>query len=153
MNHSFYMGLAIKEAEKAFENGEVPVGVVIVHEERVIAKAHNQVELLKDPTAHAEILAITQAAEALQTKWLNEATLYTTLEPCVMCAGAIIHARVRNLFYGADDVKAGACGSALDVISSPKLNHLVNVTSGIEALKAEALLKSFFLKLRRKKGD
>ena len=144
------MNLALKEAERALEHNDVPVGAVIVHQGTLIAKAHNQVELLKDPTAHAEIMAITQAAAALKTKYLSDCTLYVTLEPCTMCAGAIILARIKTLWYGTHDEKLGACGSKFDVIHAPGHTHTVAVSSGLEAQKAEMLLKHFFVQIRKK---
>ena len=107
---------ALKEAEKAASVDEVPVGAVIVHKDKIIARGHNQIQRLKDPTAHAEIIAITSAANYLGTKWLNEASLYVTIEPCSMCAGAMVLARIKNLCYGASDPKTGACGSFIDIL-------------------------------------
>ena len=148
--HPYYMNLALKEAEKAYDEKEIPVGAVIIHDGSVIGKGHNQVEMLKDPTAHAEILAITAAASLLNSKWLYNADLYVTKEPCVMCAGAMVHARIKNLIFGASDTKAGACGSVLNVIQDPYLNHRVQVVSGIEESKCSSLLTSFFDRLRKK---
>src|SRR3990167_965949 len=122
---------ALKEARKAFEKDEVPVGAVIVSEGRIIARAHNQVELLKDPTAHAEMIAITQAASTLGSKWLNEASIYITIEPCSMCAGALVLARIKNIVFGAQDPKTGACGSIANIVNHKKLNHRIMVRSGI----------------------
>lgn len=149
-SHPYYMNLALKEAEKAYDEKEIPVGAVIIHDGSVIGKGHNQVEMLKDPTAHAEILAITAAASLLNSKWLYNADLYVTKEPCVMCAGAMVHARIKNLIFGASDTKAGACGSVLNVIQDPYLNHRVQVVSGIEESKCSSLLTSFFDRLRKK---
>jgi len=151
MNHEFYMKMALKEAEKAYEKEEVPVGCVIVREGQVIAKAHNQVELLKDPTAHAEMLALTQASSALveEKGRLPKSTLYVTLEPCSMCAGAIILARVENLFFGASDPKAGACGTLFNITDSPNLNHRVNVTGSLMEVESRSLLQTFFQNLRK----
>ena len=148
--HPYYMNLALKEAEKAYDEKEIPVGAVIIHDGSVIGKGHNQVEMLKDPTAHAEILAITAAASLLNSKWLYNADLYVTKEPCAMCAGAMVHARIKNLIFGASDTKAGACGSVLNVIQAPYLNHRVQVVSGIEESKCSSLLTSFFDRLRKK---
>ena len=146
-----YMGFALKEAQKAFEADEVPVGAVIVHENKIIARAHNQIETLKDPTAHAEMIAITQAASALGQKWLYEATLYVTIEPCSMCAGALVLARVKGIVFGAVDSKTGACGSVLNVVNNKQLNHRVEVVGGILEKECGSLLTEYF-KLRRKKA-
>jgi tRNA(adenine34) deaminase len=135
---------ALKEAEKAFEKKEVPIGAVVVFENRIIGKGHNQVETLKDPTAHAEIIAITSAASYLSSKALLGCTVYVTLEPCSMCAGAIVLAKIENLFFGAFDNKSGACGSVLDITNNKSLNHRLNVTGGILDNKCSDLLRSFF---------
>ncbi len=148
---SYGMSLALQEAEKAYDSREVPVGAVIIHDGFIIGKGHNQVETLKDPTAHAEIIAITAAAAHLESKWLYEANLYVTKEPCVMCAGAIVHARIKSLIFGASDIKAGACGTVLNVVQNSRLNHTVNVVSGIEKIKCSSLLTSFFEQLRKEK--
>ncbi|MCP4613043.1 MAG: nucleoside deaminase [Planctomycetes bacterium] len=145
------MSLAIKEAERAYEKKEIPVGAVVLFEGRVIGKGYNQVETLKDPTAHAEILAITAAASYLESKWLHEAELYVTKEPCPMCAGAIVLSRLKNLIIGAMDTKAGACGSVLNIVQHPKLNHKVQIISGIHEMQCSHILSSFFEELRRKK--
>ncbi len=141
----------MREAEKALEHKDVPVGAVIVQEGKILAKTHNQVELLRDPTAHAEILAITQAAASLGDKRLLDAILYVTLEPCPMCVGAIILARIKTLFYAAHDPKLGACGSCMDLITIPGLNHYVHISSGLEKEKSEKLLKHFFVSKRIQK--
>ena len=138
------MRLALNQAREAAEGGDVPVGALIYHEGELVAKAHNQREELQDPTAHAEILAITQAANALGSWRLEDCEMYVTLEPCAMCAGAIILARLPRLVYGATDPKAGACGSALDVLGCQKLNHRVNVRNGVLAEECGAILTSFF---------
>jgi len=145
------MGLALKEAEKAIEHKDVPIGAVIIHEGNILAKTHNQVELLRDPTAHAEILAITQAVATIGDKRLVDATMYVTLEPCPMCAGAIVLARIKTLFYAVHDPKLGACGSCMDIITTSGLNHYVQVSSGLEKEKSESLLKQFFAAQRAKK--
>jgi len=143
------MQAALREARASGEADEVPVGCVIVHDGAVIGRGHNQVEGLHDATAHAEILAIGAASNALQSWRLTECTLYVTLEPCAMCAGAMVLARVGRLVYGADDRKAGACGSVLDVIHERRLNHRVEVTHGVLADECGALLKAFFASKRR----
>jgi tRNA(adenine34) deaminase len=142
--HEIWMEYALKEAEKAYNKKELPVGAVIVFENRIIAKGHNQVETLKDPTAHAEILAITSAATYLSSKALLGCTLYVTLEPCSMCAGAIVLAKLENLYFGAYDNKAGACGSAFNITNNKSLNHKVKVYGGILDSKCSEILKSFF---------
>ena len=141
---------ALKEAEKAFREDEVPVGAVIVHSDKIIARGYNQVERLGDPTAHAEIIAITSAANYLGTKWLNQASLYVTIEPCSMCAGALVLARVENIFFGASDPKTGACGSVINIANHKKLNHRIKVTKGILELECSSLLKEFFRQKRKK---
>jgi len=153
MNHEYYMRLALKEAEKAYEKEEVPVGCVIVQKGQVLAKAHNQTELLKDPTAHAEMLALTQAASACADEKgrLTEATLFVTLEPCAMCAGALVWSRVKTLVYGANDPKAGACGTLFNIAESQDLNHRLEVVRGLMAEESKALLQEFFRSLRKEK--
>jgi tRNA(adenine34) deaminase len=145
----YYMQEALKEAWKAFQEEEVPVGAVIVHQGKIIARGHNQVERLKDPTAHAEIIAITSAANYLGTKWLNQASLYVTIEPCSMCAGALVLARIKNLYFGASDPKTGACGSVINIVNHKKLNHRIKVTQGIFQAECSSLLKNFFKKKRK----
>jgi len=142
---------ALKEAQKAFQEDEVPVGAVIVHQDKIIARGHNQVERLKDPTAHAEIIAITSAANSLGTKWLNQTSLYVTIEPCSMCAGALVLARIKNLYFGASDPKTGACGSIINIVNHKRLNHRVKVIKGIFQEECSSLLKDFFKKKRNKK--
>ncbi len=150
-SNEFYMGYAYREAERAYEEGEVPVGCVIVFQNSIIAKSHNRIETLKDPTAHAEIMAITSAAEYLQSKTLAGCTMYVTLEPCVMCAGAIVLSKIENLFFGAYDFRSGACGSVFNITSSDNLNHKVNVLGGVLDDKCREILKSFF-EVRRHDG-
>jgi len=147
----FYMQEALKEAQKAFKEDEVPVGAVIVYEGKIIARGRNQIERLKDPTAHAEIIAITCAANYLGTKWLNGASLYVTIEPCSMCAGALVLARAENLFFGAKDPKTGACGSIVNIVNHKKLNHRIKVAKGILEPECSFLLKEFFSRKRIKK--
>jgi len=144
-SHEYYMRLAIAEAEKAFKNDEVPVGVIIVYENSIIAKAHNQREMLSDPTAHAEMIAITQASAYLQNWRLSNTTVYVTLEPCTMCAGALVQARTKNLVYGAKDEKYGACESTVNLVNDPRFNHRLNVVSGVLENECSLLLKQFFL--------
>jgi len=142
------MRLALAEARQAFDEGEVPVGAVIVHHERVIAAAHNQREALHDPTAHAEMVAITQAAEALGSWRLLECTLYVTLEPCPMCAGAIVQARLPTVVYGATDPKAGACRTLYEITSDARLNHQAAVIGGVLADEGRMILQEFFAQQR-----
>ena len=143
--HEYYMQQALSEAKKAFEKDEVPVGAIIVYENNIIARAHNQCEMLMDPTAHAEMIAITQASAYLQNWRLNNTTIYVTLEPCAMCAGALVQARVKNLVYGARDEKYGGCESVINVVNNPRFNHMLNVMSGILEDECGKLLKQFFL--------
>jgi tRNA(adenine34) deaminase len=143
-----YMQIAIEQARIAEENGDVPIGAVIVHENRIIGKAYNQREQLKDPTAHAEIIALTQAAAALENWHLNGCTIYVTLEPCPMCAGALVLARMDRLVYGCDDPKAGACKSLYNIVQDERLNHRLEVTSGVLAEQCGQLLQEFFAKRR-----
>ncbi len=147
--HETFMQQAIVEAERAFAEDEVPVGAVIVHEDRVIAAAHNQREQLHDPTAHAEMVAITQAAEARQSWRLDDCTLYVTLEPCPMCAGAIVQARIPLVVYGAADPKAGAVQSLYQLLSDGRLNHRASVVSGVLAEPCGQILTRFFQQQRR----
>lgn len=145
-----FMAEALRQAQKAFAADEVPVGVVIVRQGRIIARASNQVELLHDATAHAEMLAITQAEAALGDWRLSDCTLYVTKEPCPMCAGAIVHARLARVVYGAADAKAGAAGSALNLLQWPTLNHQCAITAGVRAEECRALLRGFFQQQRLK---
>ena len=142
------MKLALQEAERALGEGEVPVGAVIVHADRVIAAAHNQRETLHDPTAHAEMIAITQAAEALRSWRLDGCTLYVTLEPCPMCAGAILQARIPTVVYGATDPKAGAVHTLFRLLDDERLNHRSLVVSGVLADTCGEILTRFFQKQR-----
>lgn len=138
------MRRALDQARRAFEEGEVPVGAVIVHDGQVIAEAHNQRETLNDPTAHAEMIAITQAADMLKSWRLIDCVLYVTLEPCPMCAGAIVQARIPTVIYGATDPKAGACHSLYQITSDPRLNHQTAVLGGILGEECGAILREFF---------
>jgi tRNA(adenine34) deaminase len=140
----YYMRLALREAERAIEHDDVPIGCVVVHSGEVIAAARNERELRGDPTAHAEILALREAARHLAGWRLLDTVLYVTLEPCAMCAGAIVLARVPRVVYAAPDPKAGAAGSVLDVLGEPRLNHRPEVAGGLLAEEGAALLRSFF---------
>jgi tRNA(adenine34) deaminase len=139
-----FMRLAIREAERAGEHADVPVGAVIVRDGEVIASAHNERELRQDPSAHAELLAIRDAARALGSWRLLDCILYVTLEPCAMCAGAIVLSRLPRVIYGAGDPKAGAAGSVLDVLAEPRLNHRPEVAAGLLAEQSSLLLREFF---------
>lgn len=138
------MRQAIAEAKLALEHEDVPVGAVIVHEGHIIGRGHNQREQLQDPTAHAEIIALTAAARAVGSWRLIDCTMYVTLEPCVMCAGALVNARMTRLVYGATDPKAGACASLFNIVADPRLNHRVNVLAGVLAEDCAQLLRDFF---------
>jgi len=152
-NHEFFMQMAYKEAEKAWDAGEIPVGAIVVHEEEVIGKGYNQRELLKDPTAHAEMIAISSAAEYLNDWRLENCTLYVTLEPCPMCTGAILNARVPKVVFGAYDEEAGMCGSIDNLCDQNLLNHKSVVIGGVLEEQCEILLKSFFNKVRNQLQD
>ena len=147
--HEAYMRMAFQEAEQALAEDEVPVGAVIVHQGRVIASAHNQREQLRDPTAHAEMIAITQACESIQGWRLENCSLYVTLEPCPMCAGAIVQARIPFVIYGATDPKAGAVVSQFNLLSDKRLNHQSEIVSGILAAPCGEILTRFFQSQRR----
>lgn len=144
----FFMSEALKEARKAFAEDEVPVGAVVVYKNQVIARGYNQVERLKDPTAHAEMVALTSATAYLKAKWLNDVSLYVTIEPCSMCAGAFVLARIKKIIYGADDPKTGACGSVINIANNKNLNHRIDVKKGVLKEECSALLKEFFKKKR-----
>jgi tRNA(adenine34) deaminase len=144
----YFMRLALREAERALEHEDVPIGAVVVRGGEVLAAGHNERELRQDPTAHAEIIALREAARATGSWRVLDAVLYVTLEPCAMCAGAIVLARVPRVVYGADDPKAGACGSVLDVLGEPRLNHRPEVAGGLLAADCAALLSSFFASRR-----
>ena len=144
----YFMRLALREAERALDHDDVPIGAVVVHEGEVIAAARNERELRRDPTAHAEILALREAAGHLDSWRLHDTVLYVTLEPCAMCAGAIVLARVPRVVYATDDPKAGAAGSVLDVLAEPRLNHRPAVARGLLADEAAELLRAFFASRR-----
>ena len=142
-----FMEEALKEAEMGLQRDEVPVGCVIVYKHKVIAKAYNQTNLLKDPTAHAEMIAITQAADYLKHERLLETELYSTIEPCVMCLGAMIHARIPKVYYGAPNEKYGACGSVVDLLKDGKWNHTIEIEKDLLRDKASDLMQYFFRKM------
>jgi len=147
--HERFMQRALDEAEQALREDEVPIGAIVVHEGRVIAQAHNQREQLHDPTAHAEMIAITQAAEARQSWRLDGCTLYVTLEPCPMCAGAIVQARTPTVVYGATDPKAGAVRTLYQLLDDPRLNHRCEIVAGVMADPCGQILSRFFQTQRR----
>jgi tRNA(adenine34) deaminase len=144
----YFMRLALREAERALEHDDVPIGAVLVSDGELVAASHNERELRQDPTAHAEIVALRDAARAAGSWRLLDTVLYVTLEPCAMCAGAIVLARLARVVYGARDRKAGACGSVLDVLGEPRLNHRPDVAGGMMALECGALLSEFFASRR-----
>ena len=146
-----FMNEAIRQARMAAEKDEVPVGAVIVHDRKIIAKAHNQIETLKDPTAHAEMIAITQATNYLHCKWLQDCTLYVTIEPCSMCAGALVLARIDRICFGAKEPKTGACGSVFNIADHKKLNHRIELKRGVLADECGSLVSEFFKEKRKAK--
>jgi tRNA(adenine34) deaminase len=148
MPHEQYMQKAVEQAKIAEENGDVPIGAVIVYKDQIIAKAYNQREQLQDPTAHAEIIALTQAAAYLENWRLNGCTMYVTLEPCPMCAGALVLARIDRLVFGCDDPKTGACKSLYNIVQDDRLNHRLEVTSGVLADECSQVLQEFFERRR-----
>ena len=148
--HEMYMAQALREAEKAYEIDEVPVGAVIVYEGEIIARAHNQIKLLKDPTAHAEMIAITQASSHLSNERLTGTELYVTLEPCSMCVGAAILGRISKIIFGTSDPKTGACGSVVELTRPGLFNHNIEILGGVMEKESRALLQGFFLGKRGK---
>lgn len=145
----YFMGEALRQAARALEADEVPVGAVIVRHGKIVARAFNQVEMLKDATAHAEMLVLTQAQEAVGDWRLTDCTLYVTKEPCPMCAGAIVHTRLARVVFGAPDPKGGAAGSALNLLQFSTLNHRCEITGGVREAECRALLKNFFAMQRQ----
>ena len=148
--HDKWMELALKEAVKALDNDDIPVGAVIIKDGKILAKGYNQVELLKDSTAHAEMIALTSAFATIEDKWLSGCTMYVTLEPCSMCAGALVLARIKRLVIGTDDPKTGACGSVYNIIAGGKLNHKIEIVKGIKQKECKSILQEFFKKIRKK---
>ena len=146
--HEHWMSQALREARRAFEEDEVPVGAVVVHDGKIIGRGYNQIERLQDPTAHAEMIALTAAANHLESRRLEQCTLYATLEPCPMCAGAVVLARVSTLVFASFDAKAGACGTLYNIPQDKRLNHTVHVVSGVLDRESEDLLKRFFGRVR-----
>lgn len=148
--HQHFMNEAVKEALKTKKSGDVPVGAVVVLRGNIIGRGYNQVELLKDPTAHAEMIAITAATSTIGEKWLRNASLYVTVEPCSMCAGASVLARIKQVIYGVPDVKTGAHSSLFNLLNDPRLNHRIEVIPGVLKETCAALMYDFFESLRRK---
>ncbi len=150
---AYFMGEALRQALRAYEAEEVPIGAVVVRGGRIIARAFNQVELLKDATAHAEMLAITQAEQAVGDWRLNDCTLYVTKEPCPMCAGAVVHVRFGRVVFGASDPKGGAAGGAMNLLQFPSLNHRCEITAGVREDECRKLLQTFFAEQRLKSEE
>jgi tRNA(adenine34) deaminase len=153
MDDEFFMKEALREAQKAFDRDEVPVGAVAVYKNQIIGRGYNQTKHLQDPTAHAEIIAITAAANALSSWRLVGVEMFTTVEPCTMCAGALVLSRVKRIVFGARDEKFGGCGSVFNIVAEKRLNHQIEVTSGVLENEAASLMKSFFKKKRNKDRD
>ncbi|ETW98786.1 MAG: adenosine deaminase [Candidatus Entotheonella factor] len=151
LDHAAFMQEALQEARKALATEDVPVGAVVVFDGLIIGRGHNQREALTDPTAHAEILALQQAARHLSSWRLIDTVLYVTLEPCIMCIGAAVLGRISGLVYGCHDPKAGACGSQFDILGAQRLNHTFPIVSGVCESEASALLKTFFRQLRQRR--
>src|ERR1700716_457105 len=145
----YFMGEALRQAAKAYEAAEVPIGAIVVRSGRIIARAFNQVEMLKDATAHAEMLALTQAEAAVGDWRLNDCDLYVTKEPCAMCAGALVHVRMRRVIFGCADPRGGAAGGTINLLQMPSLNHHCEITSGVLMQECAGLLQSFFQARRR----
>jgi tRNA(adenine34) deaminase len=153
MGHEYYMRLALLEAVKAGKKDEVPVGAVIVMDGKIIARAHNNIINRNDPCGHAELIAIRKAAKKTGNERLNGAILYATIEPCCMCAGAILLARIKTLVYGARELKTGACGSVHEIINDPRNNHTVEVVADVLSAGCGAVIKEFFKKKRKKRAQ
>ncbi|MGB9770506.1 MAG: tRNA adenosine(34) deaminase TadA [Candidatus Kapaibacteriota bacterium] len=149
MDYEYFMKIALKEARKSFESEDVPVGAVIVKDGKIIARAHNEVEKRKDATRHAELLALSEAFKKVGYKHLLGSTVFTTLEPCPMCAGALVLARVKTVVFAAKDPKSGAGGSVINILSHSALNHKIEVIGGVLEEESSQLLKDFFSKLRK----
>ena len=146
--HERWMEAALREAHRASNANEIPVGAVVVYHGTIIGKGYNQIESLRDSTAHAEMIAITAASGYLNSKWLEECTLYVTLEPCVMCAGALVLARIPTVVFGAYDPKAGACGTLYNIVQDPRLNHRIHPIGGVLDDRCSAIVKEFFTSRR-----
>lgn len=152
LSDEYWMKFALREAEKAYEKEEVPIGAIVVLNNEIIGKGHNLTEHLQDPTAHAEIMAITAAANSIGSRRLENCVVYTTLEPCPMCAGALVLARVKRLVFSARDPKSGAVRSLYQICDDPRLNHRMEITEGVLEEQASMMLTSFFRELREKKN-
>jgi tRNA(adenine34) deaminase len=152
-NDEYFMHEALRQAQKAYDANEVPVGAVVVREGKIIARSSNQVELLKDATAHAEMLALTQAEAAVGDWRLTDCDLYVTKEPCAMCAGALVHTRIRRVIFGCTDPTAGAAGSVMNLLQMPTLNHQCDITSGVLQDECAAILQNFFRKRRDEQNE
>ena len=148
----YFMREALRQAQKAYAADEVPVGAVVVREDKIIGRAHNQVELLKDATAHAEMLALTQGEAAVGDWRLADCDLYVTKEPCAMCAGALVHTRIRRVIFGCADASAGAAGSVMNLLQMQSLNHRCQITSGVLQKECAAILQEFFRKRRARQA-
>ena len=151
-NSLYFMREALKEAQKALGKNEVPVGAVVVYNDKIIGRGHNQSITSKNPCAHAEIIALEKAARKLKSYRLNDTKIYVTVEPCAMCAGALVWARVSHIYYGAKDPKAGACGSILNVVNHKKLNHRIKITAGVLENDCRSIIQEFFQRKRKKHG-
>ncbi|TBM01825.1 tRNA adenosine(34) deaminase TadA [Hafnia paralvei] len=151
LNDAYWMKQALALAQKAWEQGEVPVGAILVLDDEVIGQGWNRPITRHDPTAHAEIMALQQGGQIVQNYRLLNATLYVTLEPCVMCAGAMVHSRIKRLVYGASDLKTGAAGSLLDILRHPGMNHQIEITAGVMANECSEMLSQFFQQRREQK--
>ncbi len=149
--HEQWMKHAIREAERAYNSDEVPVGAVIVYQNKIIAKGSNQIEMMRDPTAHAEMIALTAAAANLENKFLKDCTLYVTMEPCPMCAGALVLSKIPTIVFGCYDPKMGAGGSVMNILENKKFNHSVHLIGGVLDGECSAILKDFFAKKRKKR--
>jgi tRNA(adenine34) deaminase len=149
-SHERWMTFALKEAERAFEKDEIPVGAIVVHQNAIIAKGFNQVEMMKDPTAHAEMIALTSATAHFENKFLKDCTLYVTMEPCMMCAGALVLSRIPTIVFGCYDPKMGAGGSVLNILENKKLNHQIHVIGGVLDVECGLIVKEFFERKRKK---
>lgn len=152
-DNKFFMKQALREAQLAFDKDEVPIGAVVVMDKKIIGRGHNLTQSLKDATAHAEMIAITSAAEKIGDWRLEDCILYSTIEPCTMCAGAAVLSRIKTIYYGARDAKFGACGSVFEIPTNEKLNHRIEVISGLMEGEAVEIMQRFFKKLREKKGE
>ncbi|MFH2036111.1 MAG: tRNA adenosine(34) deaminase TadA, partial [Candidatus Zixiibacteriota bacterium] len=151
IDHNYFMDMALREAEKAYECEEVPIGAVVVHRNKIIGRGHNQTITLKDATAHAEMIAITSAAEIIGDWRLENCTLYSTIEPCTMCAGAAVLSRIETIVFGARDPKFGACGSIFEIPTDPRLNHRIEIIPGIMEYETAELMQRFFRDIRKRR--